>query len=253
MVMDEEEKLFQEITGFQDEFQEIASECRKFFFMTRAKELQIEARDRLKTFEPKAEVLKEKAIALESEDAANAMLCYEELISAFVNELSMWIALKDDDTALAWDCLVNTQTAISLAMQAHSIASNMQEYVEHLSLAEQVLFPPQLFFSPGMIIREARCSICDEEYGECNHVVGRPYMGQLCIRDIVEAEIEEASLVEKPANKKARGIYYTDTKGVRRDFLTWRVTSSTETEQKDENAVVFTSEIDFTQKRNASE
>jgi hypothetical protein len=221
--MDEYTALAQEITAFQDEFQEAASQCRKFFYMTRAKELQAEARDRLKTFEPKTQALKQKAITIEYEDAANAMLCFEELISAFVNELSMWIALKDDDPGIAWDCLVNAQTAIRSAMQAHAIANNMEEYAEHLSILEHVLFPPQMFLSPGMIIREARCSICQKEYGECDHVIGRPYMGQICVREIVEADIEEASLVEKPANKKARGIYYTDTKGIRRDFLTWRV------------------------------
>jgi len=37
--------------------------------------------------------------------------------------------------------------------------------------------------------------------------VGRPYMGQICVREIVEAEIEEASLLAKPANKIARGIF----------------------------------------------
>src|SRR5260370_41922784 len=95
VAMDEYTNLVEEIAVFQDQFQEVATQCRRFFYMTRAKELQAEARDRLKTFEPKAHALKEKAICIGYEDAANAMLCFEEMISAFVNELDMWIALKD--------------------------------------------------------------------------------------------------------------------------------------------------------------
>ena len=141
----------------------------------------------------------------------------------------MWLALKDDDPALAWNYLVDAQTAVESAMQAHALANDMENYVERLAILEKVLFPPQLFFSPGMIIREARCSICNEEYGECDHVQGRPYMGQMCVRKIIEADIEEVSLVENPANKKARGIFFTNPKeGVRRDFLTWRVVPPTQ-------------------------
>ena len=223
--MNEKQIIAQEVKAFQEEFRETTNECQKFCYMSRAKEYQVQAREKLKALETKAIKLKQKAITTKFEDAANALLCFEKMTSAIINELDMWIALKDDEPGAAWDFLVNAQMAIISAMQAHSIASNLDSYAEHLSLLEHLLFPAQMFFSPGLIIREARCSICGQEYGECDHAVGKPYMGEICSRLIIHADMEEGSIVDKPANKHARIISFTD-QGVHRDFLTWRVIPS---------------------------
>jgi hypothetical protein len=228
--------IVEEINIFQAEFSETINDCQKFCYMSRAKEFQTEARDKLKILLAKAHKLKVNAIAVGHEDAANVMLSFEEMIKALMNELSMWIAFKDDDPAAAWGFLVTAQSATITAMQAHEIANNMDSYVEHLSVLEHILFPKQLFSSPGMIIREAKCSICGQEYGECDHVVGRPYMGEICSRIITQVDLEEVSFVEKPANKHARILSFTD-EGGKRDFLTWRIILDTSSVSKepDEN------------------
>src|SRR5215470_9444661 len=113
-IMDEEKSLDQDIAdvaAFCDEFNEVAVGCQKFCYITRAKEVQVQARDRLLPLKVKATQLKKKAIANKYEDAANAMLSYEEMAEALINELSMWIALKDNDPAAAWDFLINAQMA----------------------------------------------------------------------------------------------------------------------------------------------
>jgi hypothetical protein len=214
--------VIQEIGKFQEEFSEVATNCQKFCFATRAREFQIQACGQLQIIEGKANDLKKRAIACEHEDAANLMLSYEQTISALANELNMWISLKDDDPGAAWDYLVNAQTATRLAMQAHQLASHLENYDEHLAILEKHLFPQQLFCSPGMVIKEARCSICSVEYGECDHIAGKPYMGQICSRLIVDIDLEEISIVDKPANKQARIVSFTDDEGVFRDFLSWR-------------------------------
>lgn len=219
---DEHLRISEEIKAFQDEFQQTIQEGQSFCYITRAKEFQLQSREMLKNLAKKIATLKKKAIAAVFEDAANEMLSYEEITNATINELSMWIALKEDNPGAAWDYLVNAQMAAISAMQAHDSASHLDTYLEHLETLEHHMFPKQLFFSPGMIIREARCSVCKQEYGECDHVVGRPYMGELCSREIVHVDIEEASLVDNPANKHARGIIITGKDGVRRDFLSWR-------------------------------
>jgi hypothetical protein len=221
-MVDEHSHISEEIMAFQDEFQQIIQEGQKFCFVTRAKEFQLRARDTLKNLSKKIATLKKKAVAAAYEDAANEILSYEEIANAIINELSMWIALKEDNPGAAWDYLVNAQMAAISAMQAHPSANHLDTYLEHLDALEHHMFPKQLFFSPGIIIREARCSICGQEYGECDHVAGRPYMGELCSREIVRADLEEASLVDNPANKHARGILITGKDGVRRDFLSWR-------------------------------
>ena len=221
-MMDEQSRITEEVKSFQDEFLRTVTEAQKFCYVTRSKEFQLQAQDKLKNLSKKILSLKKKAMVAKYEDAANNMLSLEEITDAVNNELSMWIALKEEDAGAAWDYLVNAQMATLSAMQAHDSVSNLEGYLNHLEALEQHMFPKQMFFSPGMVIREARCSICGSEYGECDHVAGRPYMGEICSRIIVHADLEETSLVDDPANKHARGIILTDNGGVRRDFLTWR-------------------------------
>ena len=152
------------------------------------------------------------------------MLSLENLIDAMINELKMWIALKEDNPNEAWDFLINAQSAVRTAAQAHSIAIdlNAEGYANKLHLLEKLLFPPQMFFSPGLIIEKAECSICGKEYGECEHIVGKAYMGKMCYKIITKIkEMKEVSIVEEPANKHARMLQFTD-EGVTRDFMTWR-------------------------------
>jgi hypothetical protein len=61
--MNEDQNLSQEITAFQEEFNETVVECQKFCFVTRAREFQVQARDRLLLLREKAEQLKEHTIA----------------------------------------------------------------------------------------------------------------------------------------------------------------------------------------------
>jgi hypothetical protein len=66
------------------------------------------------------------------------------------------------------------------------------EYISKLFNFENVVFPPQDFLSPSMIIKDVICSICHKNYDECDHVERKPYMGKLvsleikkrCDRDI---------------------------------------------------------------------
>lgn len=236
-MMQKKKDIDQSIKAFQEEFRETANTCQNFCYMSRAKEFQLEARHNLEMLAEKTHVLKSKAIEAEYENAANAMLSFEETIEALINELSMWIAFKDENPGSAWDYLVNAQMAVINAMQAHSMASHLEDYAEHLSALEDFLFPKQYFLSPGLIIKEAKCSICGEEYGECEHVVGRPYMGEICSRVIIHADLEEASIVDKPANKHARIVSFTDEEGVHRDFLTWHVIPKVPTTSKESEEV----------------
>src|SRR5712691_11090046 len=97
------------VAAFQKRFAEAASDGQRFCFMSRAKELQVEARDKLNELYEEAHALKLDLISQKDEDAANAALSFEEIITALCNELNMWIALKEDDPGSAWDYLVNAQ------------------------------------------------------------------------------------------------------------------------------------------------
>lgn len=58
--------------------------------------------------------------------------------------------------------------------------------------------------SPGYVVRKARCSTCALDPEDCDHIRGRLYDGQLCLRELVELEILEVSLVARPAQPDAR-------------------------------------------------
>jgi len=212
---------------FQLEFSETANELQKFCFITRAKELQLEACDKLEILKARAGQIKKETINDGDEDSANAMLSFEEMIVALISELKMWIALKGDDADAAWNHLVSAQYAARIAMQVHSVADHLDGYVDHLHILEHVLFPPQAFLSPGMIIERSKCSICGRDYEECDHVVGKAYMGEICVRIIEEVkELTEVSLVTEPANKRARIIRISDEDGILRDVMTWQPVSN---------------------------
>ena len=212
-----------EVELFLKEYNQLIRDSQKFCYISRGKEFQQEAIQKLKKLKQKAITLKEQMIELEDENHANIMLSLENLIDAIINELEMWITLKEDNPNKAWDFLINAQCAIRTSLQAHSIALDLngEGYTEKLHLMEKLLFPPQMFFSIGFIIENAECSICGKEYGECEHVVGKAYMGKMCYKIITKCELKETSIVEEPSNKQARTYQITDN-GITRDFMTWR-------------------------------
>lgn len=213
----------QKTSRFQLKFSNFAKGCQRFCFMSRAKELQLEKIEIIKIFKKEASELKQEAIADGDEDSANAMLSFEEILNALSEELKMWVALKDDDANSAWDHLINAQVAIRGALQAHTLADHLEGYSARLHALELLLFPPMKFLSTGMIIENSECSICGEEYGECNHVKGRAYMGEHCVRIIKKVkQLKEVSIVDEPADKHCRVEKITDNGGTR-DFLTWRI------------------------------
>jgi hypothetical protein len=221
----------EKIKSFLNEFKEVVTDCGKFCFMSRGKEFQKDAVYKMTKLKEKAVSLKEDAIKLKDENNANLTLSLENLTESMINELKMWVALKEDDPNSAWDFLVAAQRGVRNALQSHNTALdfNGEKYSNKLHLLEKLLFPPQLFSSPGFIIESAKCSICGKEYGECEHVKGKAYMGKLCYRIIEKCKFTEVSFVESPGNKLARTIQFTNGE-ITRDSMTWREIKKNESE-----------------------
>lgn len=195
----------------------------RFIFAARAREFQAEAIDRLEALRIEASSLKAAMVESQNEDGANNLFCAEKLSQALALELRMWLDFKDDDPNGAWVALVGAQSAAHTAIQAHDMAAefDMEGYHRRLELLEHLLFPPQLFFSAGVIIKRSTCSICGSEYGECDHLQGKVYMGQMCARYIEECKLPEVSIVPEPANKLCRAMSLSDG-DIMRDQMTWR-------------------------------
>ncbi|QKK06960.1 MAG: hypothetical protein HND58_01480 [Planctomycetota bacterium] len=164
--------------------------------------------------------LKGDAVATRDEAIANELLAYEYMLDALANELDMYIALKQDAPGRAWTHLVNAQMAASHAVKAHEVAARLELlYIPRLHALERLCFPKQVFASVSFIVEESECSICHAAYGECDHIKGRPYMGELCARIVTKCDVQEVSLVEEPASKHCRLTAVSDEDGVMRDPL----------------------------------
>jgi hypothetical protein len=117
-------------------------------------------------------------------------------------------------------------------MKAHASFNYLEGYLGKLDAQEKIFFPPQTFCSPGLIVRKSKCSICNLDYGECEHIKGKAYNGELCVRIIEQAELLEMSIVEEPANKHARAYSWSE-KGEDHDIMTWRIRKKSVGEPED--------------------
>jgi hypothetical protein len=205
------------------EWEALLRDCRRFAYMARAIEFQRHAADRLTAFAQTLLERKRDAQTRRSEEEANLLLGMLTMLNAIRSELLMFIALKEDRTAEAWDHLVVAQNDVGAAIRAAPRLASAERYVDVLLVHEQNLFPRQVFISPGMVIGRSQCTVCGCPYGECVHVAGRAFMGEFCVRYITEVErIDEISLVGDPADKRRRVESVTADDGAHRDYLTWR-------------------------------
>ena len=88
---------------------------------------------------------------------------------------------------------------------------------------ENLIFPPQNFCSPGLIIEELECSICGKDPEDCDHMPQRVYMGKICTMIAKKIRGVEVSLIfdKEPDSKKAR-LDTSKIDGVSRNIMTWK-------------------------------
>lgn len=185
---------------------EIEKVIRNLYF-TRGIELQKNAIEKLGTL--KKEISKEKEISIKEKDerTANGILGLELLIETYINMFKMMVQIKEEKTNEAWDSLILAQNNLHYStMAGKGIFEFGVENIEYfLNCYENVIFPPQSFMSVGTVVEKSECSICGSEYGECNHIKGYPYMGQICVERITKIKnIREVSFVPSPASKLHR-------------------------------------------------
>ena len=103
----------------------------------------------------------EKAAAVpKDEKFANVLLGCECLLKGIRAEIMMWLLLKEEQADKAWDCLVDAQGFVADAVRADIGFSKLQPHIEHLAKVERTVFPPQTFFSAGMIVGREDRTIC---------------------------------------------------------------------------------------------
>jgi hypothetical protein len=206
-------------------FQLLMENCRKTGYIVRDRHYHELFGGMLKNFLRSTTSLKETMIQEKDEEAANTLLAIECFCEALRAEMFMWLALKKEDPNKAWGLLIDAQEWAKSSADAMFIPRLQQdEYIERLHEIEKVVFPPQVFNSPGMIVRNVQCSICKQDYEKCHHIAGKAYMGKFCIEEVTKIEsFLHMAFVTYPYNKRAR-ITRSAEGEMWKDYMTWKVT-----------------------------
>lgn len=225
-----------------DYFNEGIHEAENFLCLARSSRLQHEQSLALDTLIYNVAKAKHIAITNDDDDLANLFLGFECAIGAIRSELMMYILLKRDEANAAWDCLVAAQMGCVDAIRAHQGFSNCAKRLTDLHGLETLLFPPQAFMSAGFLSSQLDCSICGQPTSQCDHLRGRPYMGQLCEFIHRQPRGDHIALVKVPADKRCRVVSF-KTKEGHRDRITWELTPYKELESFSEDETLEVSTI----------
>lgn len=124
------------------------------------------------------------------------------------------IALKTRDTAwqmnegaisiwiLMWNCFDRFKLC-----KMHIISDELDELIEILNLLNQNFeegFGKGIYFSPEIMYKYAKCSICKQDTRSCSHINGRVYNGKLCFSIPIQPEYRGMALVPYPKDPRCR-------------------------------------------------
>ena len=207
---------------FVGRFNEAITDAEVLLWITRDSDCQRECMHTISAFRTQAANLKAEAVEAKDESVANLLLGYECVFNALSAEVNMYLLLKSGDPDSAWNSLVTAQMSIADALRSHSAFSHLTHKLKHLDAIEYVVFPPQVFMSSGMIVKCQNCSICGKEYEDCDHLIGKPYLGEICSVVVQDCKFEHVAIVDDPADKRCRVQSFSTDKG-RRNRMTWRI------------------------------
>ena len=189
---------------FVKEFNSSLKDAHAMCFITRDSQLQSDTIDSMLKLQSRLKNLKTEAVDQGKEDNANLLMGFEFATQTLISELRMYLLLKQEQPDSAWDELIAAQNSAIGAMRAHTGFSHLEGKVRQLEAIEELVFPPQVFLSTGVTLDEVECSICHANYQDCEHIKGKPYMGELCHLIIKKASLNEVSIVDNPADKRCR-------------------------------------------------
>lgn len=97
-----------------------------------------------------------------------------------------------------------------------SISDFGVDFIKDRVEAFQALFPYKIFFSPEMIVKRYECSICGNAitpWSDCQHEIGKVYMGKCCFRIAKDCKLVSISMVTTPVQKYSVATTVSDGKG----------------------------------------
>lgn len=154
------------------------------------------------------EKLRQKAILDRNEKNANYCWCLKQIYGIQKGFISAITSLKDGKYEDAWRIFDHVDIELSYLENNFDITQENDKYhmvfIGRMIKEYQKLFPYCHFFSRESVIKAERCSICGKPISlrhPCGHKAGNLYMGELCLREIVDMEFKALCIVTDPFDK----------------------------------------------------
>lgn len=154
------------------------------------------------------EKLRKDAISLQNEEQANHYWCLKQIFrtqKGFVSAISELKSRKFED---AWCTLDRVDIGRSNLEENFDISQDDDKYhmmfIGRMIKEYQKLFPYCHFFSRECVIKAEKCTICGKPISlrkPCGHKPGKLYMGELCLREVVDIEFKALCIVTDPFDK----------------------------------------------------
>lgn len=209
-------------------FNDLADQSTPLLYLARSSRLQREAIDCAERLLDRIHRVRLGAMAEKNAVIANGMLALACLARALSCELNVYLLLKRDEPEKAWNMLVSAQENVDGAMRADTQLRTFVNKAVQLRQLEERLFPPQTFTSVGMLAERQLCSICGQDYDDCEHLAGRPYLGRFCSIKPVGASANHLAIVLDPADRRCR-LTSEGVPGIgMRNVMTWEITPHSE-------------------------
>jgi hypothetical protein len=149
---------------------------------------------------------KANAVGRGDEATAKRLWCLQEALSIQNLYLGAFEKLKQHEFYHAWCELEKIENKLA-NLDRHETLFWPEFRLDFINIHVerwQSLFPYKLFFSPGLVGTEKKCSICGAVVTprkQCGHRTGEIYLGEQCFRIVTKFEPLEISVVTRPAQK----------------------------------------------------
>lgn len=177
-----------------------------YLFITRDVTIFEEQQLELEELYKKIQETKQAVIKDQNENEANKFLSLENLCTAILSGMTIFVKLKNNDPDGAWSELIEAQNNSHWSINHYYLSGNLQEQcITHFNNIEKILFPPQTFQSISMISVKSKCSICNDDFTKCDHIRGEAYMGIPCTELCTEfKDVHHVAVVDHPDDKRCR-------------------------------------------------
>lgn len=173
------------------------------YLSTKNRQLENNVRDEI-------ERLRQDAISRKDEEQANYCWCLMQIYNIKKGFLFAIHDLKNKKYESAWITLDNIDIELGILEDNYDIFQENDKFhlmfIERIIKEYQKLFPYHYFFSRESIIKAEECSICGKRISlrhPCGHKVGKLYMGELCVRKVIDMELRAIAIVTDPFDKYA--------------------------------------------------